>query len=306
MSQGHESSQSADGSALFTVLEGRMATIVNETPFTERRVAERRHFPGGAGISVGNAFRVSWAGIWAGVLAALGSLLLLIALGFAVGVSAMDFQNPDAGALGTGTAIWIGLSLLVAMFIGGMLSTRLAMITDRSTGVYEGALVWALGTILILYLAGSGLGTLAGGAFNLVGGAGRSVAAVAGVADLELSQGNVDQMVARLRDPGTARQIATATGLPADEVRSRLEQAARVVQDARDNPAEAAAEVRRSLADLMSRAQPTERLERASRTSAWVTFLALLISLGAAIGGASLGQRRARAQQPGFAPKTTA
>lgn len=268
-----------------------MAITVDETPFTERRIGERRRNPWPAGILAGNALRVSWAGIWAGVLAVMGCLLLLTALGVAIGVSTADFRNPNAAALGTGAAIWAALSLLVAMFVGGMLSTRLAMITDRSTGLYEGALVWVLGTVLVLYLAGSGIGMLATGAFNLVGGAGRTAAAVAG--NVDFSQMSVDQMLARLRDPGTARQIATATGLPADEVRSQLEQTANTVQNVRNDPAQAAAEVRRSLTDLMSRAQPVQRLERAGRTSAWISFLALLLSLGAAIGGAAVGRRRA-------------
>ncbi len=270
-----------------------MATTVNETPFQDRRIAERRRYPAQAATWFANPFRVSWSGIWAGVFAALGIMLLLATLGIAVGISAVDLQNADPGTVGTGAAIWGALSLLIALFVGGMLSTRLSLITDRSTSLYEGGLVWVLSVILIMYLAGSGIGMLAGGVFNLVGGAGRTVAAVTGGADMNLSEQNIDQIVAQLQDPQTAQQISTATGLPVEEVRTQLDQTAQAVQAARDNPAQAVAEVRRSIADLMSRAQPVERIEQAGQTSAWVMFFSLLLSLAAAVGGAALGRRGA-------------
>jgi hypothetical protein len=276
-----------------------MATIVNETIATERRIAERRHYPAQAQVGswVDKAFRVSWAGIWAGVLATLGTLLLLSALGLAIGVSATDFQDPDRRALEAGAAIWGGLALLVSLFVGGMLSTRLAMITDRSTGMYEGALVWALSMILIMSLATSGIGMLSSGAFSLMGRAGGAAGALGGMPNLEVTRGDVDGLVARLRDPSTAQQVANATGLPVDDVRTTLDRTATSVQGVRDNPAAVAAEVRRGVGDLLSRAPVMERVESAGRTSAWAGFLTLLLSLAAAVGGAALGRRRAARHQ---------
>src|ERR1700752_5113977 len=67
-----------------------------------------------------DGLRISWGGIWAGVLTVLGTLLFLTTLGLAIGVSAADPGNTDASALGIGAAIWSGLSLLIALFIGGM------------------------------------------------------------------------------------------------------------------------------------------------------------------------------------------
>ncbi|MEF8701376.1 MAG: hypothetical protein V5B33_19105 [Candidatus Accumulibacter sp. UW20] len=276
-----------------------MATIVDDSPFHERRTTERRRYPGQAALATwaDNAFRVSWGGIWAGVLAAVGVLLLLTALGLAIGISAVDFQDPDAGALGIGAIIWAALSLLVALFVGGFMSTRLAMITDKSTGLYEGALVWVLSIILTLYLAASGVGTLAGGAFNLVSASGRSVATLTGFSEMELSQTNVDQIIGRLQDPATAQEISRTTGVPVLEVRNRLQQTAQAVENVRSNPAEVAAEVRRNMAALMSHPETRERMEQASQTSAWAAFFALLLSLWAAVGGAAIGRRRARDAQ---------
>ena len=54
------------------------------------------------------------------VATVLGTLLFLTTLGLAVGISAADPDSADPSALGTGAAIWSGLALLIALFIGGM------------------------------------------------------------------------------------------------------------------------------------------------------------------------------------------
>src|ERR1044072_6809654 len=91
-----------------------MATIIHE------RVHER------ADASF-EGLRISWGGVWAGVLTVLGTLLFLTTLGLAVGVSAVDPTNTDASTVGIGAAVWSAVSLLIALFIGGMAATRLGM-----------------------------------------------------------------------------------------------------------------------------------------------------------------------------------
>ena len=49
----------------------------------------------------------------------MGLLMLLTALGLALGVSAVD-PNSDTQSLGTPAAIWAAISLLLALYIGGM------------------------------------------------------------------------------------------------------------------------------------------------------------------------------------------
>ena len=153
-----------------------MATVAQHRVFHERRAAERRRITAPAAVlRGGDGMRVSWAGIFGGVLVALGVLLLLAALGLAVGISAAQPGESEAGALGTGAGIWAGVSLLLALFIGGMVSTRIGAIFDRTTGVFEGALVWVVSVLLVAYLAGSGAGMLVGGASELLGSAGAAV-----------------------------------------------------------------------------------------------------------------------------------
>jgi hypothetical protein len=120
-----------------------MATVLRDTPYHDRRVAERRRIAYPAALRA-DGMRVSWGGVFGGVLVALGFLLLMTALGVAVGISAAQPGETDAGTLGAGAGIWAGVTLLVALFIGGWVSTRIG----------------------------------AGGAFKLVGGAAQALSSV--------------------------------------------------------------------------------------------------------------------------------
>src|SRR5215216_1788218 len=85
-----------------------------------------------------DGLRISWGGIWAGVLTVLGMLLFLATLGLAIGITAVDPSDADAQSIGMGAAIWSGVALLISLFVGGMAATRLGMVFDRATGAFEG------------------------------------------------------------------------------------------------------------------------------------------------------------------------
>ncbi len=244
-----------------------------------------------------DGLRISWGGVWAGVLTVLGTLLFLTTLGLAIGVTAAEPGNFDAGALGTGAAIWSGLSLLIALFVGGMAATRLGMVFDRAAGAFEGALVWVVSFVAILWLASSGVQLVASGISRVFSGVTQTIGASAGGID-ELSSGDVDQILARLNNPRTVSTVATATGMSEQEVRSTLGDIAQRVEAARNNPQQAAAEVRSGVERLMAQARQqlpaaAERVQEGAAKTAWITFAAMLISLIAAIAGAMVGRKRA-------------
>nr|WP_298723806.1 hypothetical protein [uncultured Steroidobacter sp.] len=243
-----------------------------------------------------SGFKISWGGIWAGMLTVLGTLLVLTTLGVAVGISAVNPGQTQAGTFGTGAAIWSGLSLLIALFVGGMAATRLGMVFDRAAGAFEGALVWVLSLLVVLWLASSGVQLVASGISSLFGGIGQTVGAT--MSGMEnLSSGDVQQILNRLNDPQTSKTIASATGMSEQEVRAQLGDVSRRVEAVRDNPQQAAAEVRQGTAQLMDRARAqlpamAERAQEGATKAAWITFAAMIISLLAAIGGAMLGRKR--------------
>lgn len=275
-----------------------MATVARDNPYHDRRVAERRRIAYPAVLRA-DGMRVSWGGVFGGVLVALGFLLLMTALGVAVGISATQPGETDTGTLGAGAGIWAGVSLLVALFIGGWVSTRIGAIFDGTTGFFEGALVWVVSVLLMLYMASTGIGMLAGGAFKLVGGAAQALGSVvqSSQATPDVS-GSVDQMLQRLKDPKAAEQIASATGLPVSEVQATLSETAQRVENSRGNPTQAAAEAKNGMAQLMEKAkasgalqQKAEEVKPQATRAAWITFGALLLSLLAAALGAMAGRR---------------
>jgi hypothetical protein len=286
-----------------------MATLVHEG--VERRTYPRRandrtggalrDAPAAVAVSATDGMRVSWGGIWGGVLVGMGLLMLLTALGLAIGATAVDPRDTEAQTIGIGAAIWAGLTLLIALYVGGHVSTRIGAIFDRTTSTYEGFLVWVLSVLFMAFFAASGIGLLASGAFKLVGGATQAIGTVVtGGGSTDLGEGNVDQIVQRLKDPQTARMLAGATGMQEDQVRQNLSQIADKAQGAKDDPAKAAAEVRQGVQQMVQQARndgtlqrAAERAQDAAKKTAWITFLALVLSLLAALLGAWSGRRGA-------------
>jgi hypothetical protein len=251
-------------------------------------------------LRAGDGMRVSWGGVWAGVLVAMGMLMLLAALGVAIGITAVDPQSTDAQAFGTGAGIYSAVSLLLSLFIGGLVSTRVGAIFDRTTGFFEGVLVWVVSVVLMAYLASTGIGAVASGAFKLLGGASQALSTVVPGANLDLSSGNVDQVLQKLKDPQSAAALSSATGLPQDQVQQSLGQMAQQVEASRNDPAQAANAVKQGVSDLFAKARNSGALAQkageikpqASR-AAWITFGALVLSLLAAVIGAMAGRRPA-------------
>jgi len=241
--------------------------------------------------------KISWGGVFGGVLAGIGVLMLLSSLGLAVGISAADPRNPDGEALGMGAAIWTGVTLLVSLFVAGWASTRLSMLWERTTAMFEGVLVWVLSMILILYMTASGISLVASGAFGLVGKTAQAMGSTVGNMDVDaLASGDVDAILGRLRDPQTATVVASATGTSRQQAESTLRDLSQRVEAARSDPARASAEARQGLQQLTAQAKQNlantaAEVKPEVTTSAWLTFAALVLSLLAAIVGAGVGRR---------------
>jgi len=200
--------------------------------------------------------RVSWGGIWGGVLTAVGLLLLLAALGMAVGITATDPAQADGTKIGMAAGTWAGVSLLVSLFVGGMVSTRIGAIFDGATGFWEGALVWVVTLLAVVYLATTGLSSLMGGAMRAMGAASQTVAAAM-------------QGTPAANDAASQAASANPSAM-VDRLKSEL------------SNAQANGTIEQKAAD----AKP------AATKAAWGTFAALVLTLIASVLGAVAGRRR--------------
>jgi low affinity Fe/Cu permease len=167
--------------------------------------------------------RSSWSAIVAGVVAAFVVMLVLQVLMLWLGLSAIDpvrESNPFAG-LGTGAAIGYLLSMAIALFVGGLVTGRLANRVNGSDVFWHGFLTWGVFTLASLGFAFTAAGALVSGTIGVVGNAagavGGGVAAFApDLAEtqamledqLELSDDVIDELEPLWADPEARREFA--------------------------------------------------------------------------------------------------
>ena len=227
-----------------------MASVLHESPYN-RRATDRNPQVLAAPLRA-DGIRVSWGSIFGGVLLALGLLILLTALGAAIGITAAEPGQTDAATAGRAAGIYGAVALLVALFFGGWAATRIGAITDRATGFAEGALVWVVAIVLTAGLATMGLGNLMGGALSVAGSASEAAGSAMQSQGGNASGGSSGQMI---------EQAKERVGQMVDRAKSgELEQKA-------------------------AEAKP------AAAKGAWITFGALVLSLITAVIGAMTGRR---------------
>lgn len=266
--------------------------------------------------------RVRWGGVTSGLSIVLGTILLLTALGLAIGITAVGdprtATDGTASGIGLGAGIWAGLTLLMAYFLGGLVSTRVTDRPDSGGALIHGALVWTLASVFLLWLIGQGLSFGLSSLFGALGGVSRATvtaatSTVTGGGNLAESLGLTDptRIMERLDDPKTASLFAAATGMSASEAQTTLTQLRTRVEAVRDNPDRVAAEVRTFLAQHAERAQQqalraAAAVQKGASMGSWITFavlaLTLLVSmLGALAGIPSLRTWRLRWARTGVA-----
>lgn len=99
--------------------------------------------------------RISWGAILAGTAVAMAIYTLLIALGVAVGMSVGDDVN--IGTLGRSAGVWGFISVLVAMFAGGWVTTQVTTGESRTEAGLYGVVLWATTSVLLVWLTAHGV-----------------------------------------------------------------------------------------------------------------------------------------------------
>jgi len=102
---------------------------------------------------------VRWGPVWAGLLTALTTFLLLELLFFAFGWLTLD---PGATDGGSSRGIVTGILALIAFFIGGLIAGATALWKGLFSGLLHGFLVWALGVVAFIALTFFGASALLG------------------------------------------------------------------------------------------------------------------------------------------------
>ncbi|MCC7207993.1 MAG: hypothetical protein IT323_11850 [Anaerolineae bacterium] len=146
--------------------------------------------------------RVRWAAILAGLFTAISILLTLTVLGLAIGLASWD-PNTPASAIGIGAGVWGLVTSLIAFGIGGFVAGRTSALPGRDTGFVNGGMVWTVAIPLLIWLLGSGVGTLLNVASNV---------ADAGVAAIVDSPGAVATAIAPATDGTGDAGVAGDTG----------------------------------------------------------------------------------------------
>jgi hypothetical protein len=269
---------------------------------------------------VASRLKLSWGAIFGGVFVALGVWIMLLTLGFAIGLTSVDSDNlSTAKQAATVTGVWSVVALFLSLLAGGMVAARTAGIVDRPTGALHGAVLWGFTTLAGALILGMALRAGVGAAANLggtaLGGAAAAATGVASEADtLTQSLGiSGDDLVApinqRLRmegkPPVTSRQIEAATkdAVSRGIREGRLDK--QVLVSSIANQTNLSSADANDLADRIEmsfnekRAALGNKVESAvgsavdtSARAMWWTFFAQLIGLGSAILGASMGVTR--------------
>jgi hypothetical protein len=257
---------------------------------------------------------ISWGAVFGGAVAALALWAMLYALGLALGLSALDPDNPGSlRSSGIFTGIWGLVAPLVALFVGGMIAGAAARVTSKTGGVVHGVVMWGLttvvgawGVVAVLTTVVQGVASVGGAAVTASAGAmtqGANLATGFGIdADAVLQPVN-ERLSAAGKPAITAQQLEAA----ARETVQRAAREGRLDRDqlvqsianstslSREDAEQIATGVEAQVTQASQRVQQ-QALEAAEQTGTamWGVFGALLLGLLAAIVGATIGEIRSQ------------
>lgn len=168
--------------------------------------------------------RISWGAVFAGAAIALAVGLMLNVLGAAVGsfmVDATSRETPDASSFGIGAGLWLLVSNLIGLAVGGYAAARLSGTADGTDGTLHGVSVWAATIIVSAVLLGNLVAGVAStattGASNMIGslaqGTGSIASALGGQVADRTSTGTIQSAAQSMID--RAQNALSSGGDPA-------------------------------------------------------------------------------------------
>jgi len=169
--------------------------------------------------------RVSWGAVIAGAVVALTIGLMLNALGAGIGATTVDATaraTPSASSFGIGAALWLLISNLIGLAVGGYVAARLSGTSDNTDGTLHGLAVWGTTFLISAVLLGnlvSGIASTAtSGASSLIGGVASGAGTAASAAGRQVadrtSTGTMQSMAQSVTDR-VQNALSGAGGNPA-------------------------------------------------------------------------------------------
>jgi hypothetical protein len=249
---------------------------------------------------------------------------LLYAFGLAVGLSAVNPQQPQSlrGAM-VFTGIWSFIIPLVSLFIGGMVASRAAGVTTAASGALHGLVTWGLVTLtgVVLFAAAltsalNATGMAAVMSVSTFGGNGSSAYSLQGyVPDVEDALRPLNQrLTSEGRPTVRADQVRTAEAEVVREAirdgdinRERLVRSITLSADLARPDAELVADRTVAQFEDAKRAAETAALRAADAAGKafWGVFGVLILALGAALFGGSMGYPRRTGRAAPYSPIAT-
>jgi len=264
-------------------------------------------------ISTGAPFRLSWPAIFGGLVASTGVWLLLYTLGLALGLSSLNFDEPNLlRAFGIGGGVWVVLSSFVSMLAGGVVTARSAGYLGRGNGALHGLVLWGTNGLMSLIVASTLMGSLASGIAKT--GSDMSAAAFEQVSiDTNTLLAPLNAKLEQAGKPTLSAEQAKSIAKDAATTaatRGRLDRDVFVTSIARNTqlePSEVRSlfagtiqQVEQKLGSLRQQAEDSaEQAAHATARAFWALFALSLTSLLGSVLGASTGvSRRQRAALP--------
>jgi hypothetical protein len=121
-----------------------------------------------------------WGAVFAGVIMAIVTQMLLALLGSSIGLAALNVGSAEnVKEIGIGAVTWWIISGAIALYFGGWVSGRMAGIPRAIDGMLHGLLSWGVATILMFAFLTTSLGVMIAGSFGLLKAGGSAVSSVA-------------------------------------------------------------------------------------------------------------------------------
>ena len=108
--------------------------------------------------------RTNWPAIWAGVFIFMAIWLVFGALGLAIFASASPGATYSLANMGVGMGIWTVVLTVIAMYVAGLETARLAAVNDRHDNLMHGMAMFGLSAVAAIVVAELARAGFAGGA----------------------------------------------------------------------------------------------------------------------------------------------